>query len=135
MARGHFNITDKVPGLRKAGMNRLRKVAENIRDSAKGELRAQISETYKQHGAYKTGQSAGKQWTARHYGGMLGTLRVVELYDKSNRNIRVYAGNKDVWWAKQMEYGRAGWKGSRKSFLRAAIRKTKSRNEGIIKNG
>jgi len=144
--RGKFDIEKHVPWLVEAGMDRLEKAGDVIRDQARANLRnhSKIHYKWREHGPYKTGKSAGEDWTARHYYDMEKTVRTVRQYDEKiglsrvfgrNRNIRIYAGKKEIWYAKQMEYGRGGWKGGRRSFFRPALNRTRNQVRGIIENG
>lgn len=132
-------ISNKIPELRKVGMDRLEKAAEVIRDEAKQILLSKIDPKKPAHSVshppYEKGKYAGKYWTEREAGAMTETIRVVRLHDQKSRNVRIYAGNKKTWWAKQMEFGRGGWKGGRRSFLRPAINKSIPKIKGIIENG
>lgn len=117
----NWDPTDKIKEIRNAGMDRLESAAGIIQKNAIMKLRSLIKETYREHGAYKKGQYAGKSWTARHYREMIHTIRVVRKRDESSRNIWIMAGNYNTWWALQMEYGRGEWKGAAKSFFRPAL--------------
>lgn len=141
-----------VPELSEATEDRVEKAVDAIRDEARRILVRQattkrITYEWREHGVYKKSKrgDAGKAWTARHYGDMAKTVRTVKKNEiigqkyGSNmlqiRNIRLYAGNYEIWWAKQMEYGRGGWVGGRRSFLRPAIRKSAQRVREICRNG
>ena len=78
---------------------------------------------WQEHGAYATGKNAGEIWTERYKKKMLGTIRAVRKKDSNARNIWIVAGNFKTWWALQMEYGRGGWHGKKKSFMRPAMRR------------
>ena len=53
----------------------------------------------------------------------------------ANRNIWVMAGNFKTWYAKQVEYGKGGWKGGAHPFLRPAMRKSRAKLKMIIEGG
>jgi len=131
----NWNPERKIPEFRKVGMKRLIASAEVVRMNAIYKLQGLIQESYKEHGEYKTGDSAGRHWTVRHYRSMVHTIRVVTKKDSESRDVRIYAGNRKTWWALQMEYGNAGWKGGRKSFLRPAIRSSIPQIKIIIESG
>ena len=91
----------------------------------------------------KTGRGKGKTvnfvadtWTGRKPGSLRATIRKVEKYNRPS-NLRVYAGNKDVFYARFTEYGTAstGWgKGVPKQpFMRPAFQSIKAKaKENII---
>lgn len=113
-----------------ASMDRLRKAAEVIADKARyncpvGTITRPV---------YKTGPYAGLSWTARDAGALKKTIRVVERHDQNGaplaegRDIRVYAGNFNVYYAKIVEY-------TGKKFLRPALNSSKNEIRGILANG
>lgn len=115
-----------------ASMKRLRKGAEVIRDRAKANCRVgTISRPI-----YKRGPYAGQEWTKRDAGALRKTIRVVERKTSGAelsilgkiRNIRVYAGNRTVYYAQVVEY--AG-----KKFLRPAVNSSKNQIRQILENG
>ena len=120
-----------------ASMDRLEKAAEVIKAQAKSKLSSQIGRgktTGISHGPYKTGKYAGEPWTARDFGSLLKTLRVVKkeeqygaLMGTVGRNVRVYAGNYLVWWAKIFEYYRP--------YLRPALNASKTEVRSILEKG
>ena len=91
----------------------------------------------------KTGRGKGKTvnfvadtWTGRKPGSLRATIRKVEKFNRPG-NLRVYAGNKDVFYARFTEYGTAstGWgKGVPKQpFMRPAFQSIKAKaKENII---
>jgi len=113
-----------------AGMDRLRKAAEVIADDA----RRNCPVGTVSYPIYKSGPYAGKSWTARDAGALKKTIRVTEKKEEFGheiariRNIRVYAGNYNVYYARIVEY--AG-----KRFLRPALNKSKSVIRNILENG
>ena len=121
-----------------ASMDRLRKAAEVVRVEAIQKLGSQYGRgktTGISHGPYKTGKYAGQPWTARDFGSLLKTIRVTEKWEVGalvavfgeEKNVRVYAGNYLVWWAKIFEYYRP--------YLRPALNKSKDRIRQILENG
>lgn len=121
-----------------ASMERLRKCAVVVRDSARSKVRVYAG---KLHGPYKTGKYAGKVWTARDTDNLLKTIRVVEKNDgngfamQAYRNVWVMSGNYKTWYAQQVEYGRGGWKGGAHPFLRPALNQNKDRIRSILGGG
>jgi len=120
-----------------ASMERLNLAAELIKMRARLNLRRQIGQgktTGISHGPYKTGKYAGQPWTARDFGSLLKTLRVVKkkeqygtLIGTVGKNIRVYAGNYLVWWAAIFEYYRP--------YFRTALNESKAEIRSILENG
>lgn len=105
-----------------ASMDRLRKAAEVIATKARSKCPVgTISRPI-----YKRGPYAGKSWTARDAGALKKTIRVVEK--NGVRNIRVYAGNFNVYYASIVEF--AG-----KKFLRPALNESKEEIRSILENG
>lgn len=135
MARIAWDISEKIPELRKLGMVRLKEAAEIIQEEAKIILASRIKGPSITHPAYKTGEYAGVEWTEREAGAMLKTIRVVSKYNASDRNVWIMAGNDKTWWAVQMEYGKGDWRGGKRSFLRSAINKSIPKIKILIENG
>lgn len=147
----NWHPEERIPGLAKVGMDRLEKAAGVVQLNAILKLRSLIKETYPEHGPYrrfrvkaseKLKRTAhwedygnGSPWTARHYRAMVATIRVVRKKDPNVRNVWIMAGNYVTWWALQMEYGGAGWKGGRKSFLRPALKGSESQIRAILESG
>ena len=130
MAEIKFDFEQYDGQIAKASMERLRKGAEAIRGAAKAKC---IVGTVNR--PLKPGQP---YWMERTPGAMRETIRVSEKQGKQgleNRDVWIIAGNKKTWWATQMEFGRGGWKGGRKSFMRPALRSTKHEVQNIIENG
>lgn len=144
----NWHPEEKIPGLAKVGMDRLEKAAGVVQLNAILKLGSQLKEAYPEHGPYRrhwvksseklkrTGHweatSGGSPWTARHYREMIRTIRVVRKHDPNVRNIWIMAGNYLTWWALQMEFGKGGWKGGRKSFLRPALNGSVSQIKAIL---
>lgn len=74
-------------------------------------------------------------WMERDPGALISTIRVVRKKDSASRNIWIMAGNFKTWWALQAEFGRGGWKGRAKSFLRPAMKNAPSSCIGILEGG
>lgn len=90
----------------------------------------------------KTGKGKGKivnfiadTWTGRKPGSLKATIRKVEKYDRPG-NLRVYAGNQKVFYARFTEYGTAstGWGRGvpRQSFMRPAFQSIKNKAKEVI---
>jgi hypothetical protein len=112
-----------------ASMERLRKAAEVIAEKARSNCPVgTISRPI-----YKTGPYAGESWTARDAGALKKTIRVREKNSTgaaiaTARNVRIYAGNSDVYYASIVEF--AG-----KKFLRPALNSSKEEVRSILENG
>jgi hypothetical protein len=83
------------------------------------------------HPIYKRGPYAGRSWTARDAGALKKTIRVRQKHSKTGkplkgkRNVRVYAGNYNVYYASIVEY-------SGISFMRTAIWNATSKIKSIL---
>lgn len=88
------------------------------------------------------GRSKGKTvnfiadtWQGRQPGSLKSTIRKVERYDRPN-NVRCYAGNSQVYYARFVEYGTAstGWGGPAKKqpFMRPSFLAVKGKAKEII---
>jgi hypothetical protein len=135
----NYNISEKLPQIRKAGMAVLEECCEIIVNQMKADLGGVIEANWKRHGVYKTGKDAGKIWTARDsYIELLKTIRLVKknegdnIFGLKNNNIWVMAGNYKTWWAKQAEYGRGDWKGGKRPFFRSGINKSLPQIEALL---
>lgn len=125
----NWNTTEFEAKCLNVGMDRLEAGAKIIRDDAKRILASKIK------GPPVTRPAKGPAWTERKPGSMIETIRVVRKKDPSVRNIWIMAGNRDVWWATQLEYGRGEWKGGPKPFLRPAMKGAASAIKAIMENG
>lgn len=103
-------------------MERLVAAAEAVADAA----RARCPVGTITRPVYRRGPYAGQPWTARDAGALKKTIRVRQKTSKSGKplkrksNVRVYAGNYLVYYARIVEYaGRA--------FLRPALRNSISK--------
>lgn len=80
---------------------------------------------------YKRGPYAGKSWTARDAGALKKTIRVVQKKSKSGKplkrksNVRVYAGNYNVYYASIVEH-------TVKPFLRVSLINSHSQIKSIL---
>ena len=115
----NWNIQAKIPEIARAGMVVLEECANIMRDDAKAHLRPILQLKWTPHGP----PPSGEIWKGREdYAEMINTIRVVKRRDTKSRSIWIMAGNYNTWWALQMEYGRAGWKGGARPFFRKAMR-------------
>jgi hypothetical protein len=110
-------------------MDRLRKAAEVVASKA----RAKCPVGTITRPIYKTGKYAGRPWTARDAGALKKTIRVVEKKEAGSqimkaRDVRIYAGNYLVYYAKIVEY-------NGKHFLRPALNESKNEIRDILENG
>jgi len=132
-----------------ASMARLKKCANVVKDKAKSNLLRQMGRGWgspKKHkfnitrGVYKMAYSKGKyhntgaNWTARTAGSLIKTIRVTEQHERFNtnlvgefRNVRIYAGNYLVMYAKIFEYYRP--------YMRTALNASKPKIRQILLNG
>ena len=145
MAEIVFNFEQYDGQIAKACMTRLRKAADVIVDAAKANCA--IGDAYYTYPTKSGGvkvvpgirqATGGKYWTERSRGAMRNTIRQTEKHGVDGlegNNIWIIAGNDKTWWATQMEYGRGGWKGGAKPFMRPALRRTKSQVQNILENG
>jgi hypothetical protein len=114
-------------------MDRLRECAQLVANSA----RSQCPVGTISRPIYRRGPYAGQTWTKRDAGALKKTIRITERKEKYGvliaqfRNIRVYAGNFDVYYAKIVEY-HLGNGGTGRSFLRPALNQNKSAMKGIL---
>jgi HK97 gp10 family phage protein len=130
MAEVKLNFKQYDEVIAKACMDRIRVAANVIKEAAKS--RCVVGTVNR---PLKPGQ---KFWMEREVGAMRKTIRTVEKTGEKglvSREVRVYAGNKKTWWATQMEFGRGGWKGGRRSFMRPAIKATNVEVKHILENG
>jgi hypothetical protein len=108
-------------------MERLKEAAEVVADTARdlcpvGKINRPI---------YKKGKYAGKVWTGRTAGALKKTIRVVEKKEGSGtefaktRNVRVYAGNYIVSYARIVEY-------AVKAFMKPALNRNKDKIRSIM---
>lgn len=155
MARIDFDLQKYDGEFKKAGMARLHKAAEAIRDEAKKAVK--IGKITRVPGRHRFVNADGHlvestnppYWMERNPGAMRETIRVVRRregeatigdtgqvdWDVKDDNVRVYAGNRKTWWAVQMEYGHGAWKGGPNPFMRPAMRQSEGRIRTIIEGG
>ena len=106
-------------------MDRLEAAALRIAMETRRNLRARIGSgktTGITRPMYKSGPYAGQYWTARNFGELVQSIRVVRKRTAGGKalskklNIRVYAGHKAAYYARIFEYS--------KPFMRPAIDST-----------
>ena len=108
-------------------MKRLKEAAEVVATNA----RAKVPVGTLSRPIYKTGPYAGQTWTGRDAGALKKTIRVRTKHGTNSdivgehRNVRIYAGNFNVYYAKIVEY--AG-----KKFMRNALRAAKPTIRSIL---
>ena len=112
-----------------ASMERLKAAAEVVATAA----RAKCPVGKINRLVYKSGKYAGEIWTGRTAGALKKTIRIVEKKDTGIgfaklRNIRVYAGNYIVFYARIVEY-------NVKAFMRPALNSSKAQIKSILENG
>ena len=110
--------------IEKAAMDRLERAGEVVAASARQKV-----PIGKARDPYKT----GKEWTARKAGALRDSIRVTRLKDDAKQNIRVYAGNKEVYYARFVEYGTVKMKA--KPYLRPALNGAKGQIMAIMEGG
>jgi hypothetical protein len=141
MSRIDFNLQKYDGEFKAAGMERLERAANAIRDAARQKIKVgSITRPQRKYFIFEHHRrpSQSALWTERHPGEMRDTIRTVRRrdeslnFDASRDNVRVYAGNFADWWATQMEFGRGKWKGGAKPFLRPALWGSESKVRSII---
>jgi HK97 gp10 family phage protein len=108
-----------------ASMARLVKAAEIVAEKARAKVPVgSIS---------RPAGKSGKYWTERTPGSLKKSIRVVKKHDSTTRNVRIYAGNKKVFYARLVEFGSIK-KGAR-PFLRPALNGSKAEIKAILEGG
>jgi HK97 gp10 family phage protein len=105
-----------------AGLDRLERAAAVVADKARQKA---PTGTVTRRG--------GKYWMEREPGSLKKSVRVVRKKDSNIRNVRVYAGNTKVFYARMVEFGTV--KTRAQSFLRPALNSSKSEIQAILKGG
>ena len=121
-------------------MERLKAAAEVVAAKARSNLQVIVQHSVSRP-PYKTGPLAGDPKSAREPGALLKTIRVVEKKETNSggigvlvgRNIRIYAGNKVVWYAGPFEYATTPKRG--RPFLRPALNTSKGVIKEILEHG
>ena len=104
-----------------AGVEKLVQCAEIIADKARQKCPV---------GTVTRPVGNGKYWQERQPGALQKTIRVTRLYDNRKRNVRVYAGNKTVYYAGFVEMGTVNM--TAKPFLRPALNEAKQTIRSIL---
>jgi len=115
----------------KIGMDRLEMAAHIIANNAKRILQSKI----KGPPVTRPPKYGVPVWMERDPGALVATIRVVRKYGDPGRNVWIMAGNYKTWWAVQTEYGRGGWKGGAKSFIRPAMKAAPSAIKSVLESG
>ncbi len=110
----------------KKAMDRLQKGGELV--ASKARQKVPIG---KDRPPYKN----GKEWTARKAGALKASIRVTRLKDDPKLNIRIYAGNKEIYYARWVEMGSVHNREPRKPYLRPALNELKGSIKSIVENG
>jgi len=140
-----WNPEEFAPEILSNAMGRIEKAGIVVRDAARRKINSPpFKFLWKPHGPYKTGKYAGQIWTAREHDALMKTIRVTKKYDTfpaygfraaKDMNVWVMSGNYKTWYALQVEYGKAGWKGGPHPFLRPAFRESLGKIQQIVLNG
>jgi HK97 gp10 family phage protein len=109
------------PEIINACMERLVAVGELIADKARSMVPV---------GKDVTGKG---KWSSREAGALKKSIRVVRLHGDPRRNVRVYAGSRQVYYARFVEYGTSKMRA--RPFLRPALNASKSEAKNILLNG
>jgi hypothetical protein len=131
----NWNTAPFLAECKNVGMDRIEVAAHIIADDAKRTLQSKVKGPSVKHGVYKKGQYKGKIWTERDPGALIKTIRVVRKHGDPTHNIWIMAGNYKTWWALQTEYGRGGWKGGVKSFIRPAMKNSPAAIKRALEGG
>ncbi len=105
--------------IEKKAMDRLAKGAEVV--ASKARSRCPVG--------FTVPKGKGK-WSGREAGALKKTIRVVRLKGDPKQNIRVYAGNKEVFYARFVEYGTI--KMGARPFMRPALNQSKAEIKSIV---
>lgn len=105
-------------------MDRLERAGEVVANAARQRVPVGVS---------RPGTKGGNDWTARESGALKKSIRVVRLHGDPKRNVRVYAGNREVFYARFVETGTVKMKA--KPYLRPALNSSKAEIKRILENG
>jgi len=98
-------------------MDRLQEIAEKVADKARQNVPV----------GKDVPQGKGK-WSKREAGALKKSIRVVRLKGDPKSNVRIYAGNREVFYARFVEYGTV--KMPAKPFLRPALEAVRAMLKG-----
>lgn len=154
MGRIDFDLQKYDGEFKKAGMERLERAAEVIRDTARSLVvtgtvtRVPGRRRFVNKAGHMVESPNPPIWMERIPGAMKQTIRTVKKRGFDNTlgmdsggiwtdlvDVRVYAGNYKTWWATQMEYGRGRWRGGAKPFMRPAMIQAEGAVRSIIEGG
>lgn len=121
MARIEWHPEEITEVIEKKAMNRLEKAAHVVAGKARQKCPVGVDVNY-----------SGK-WGKRTAGALKASIRVVRLKGDPKQNVRVYAGNREVFYARFVEYGTVKMKA--KPFMRPSLNSSKSEIMGIMENG
>jgi len=110
-------------------MDRLEEAADTIVADAKRILQSKIK------GPPVTRHNQKEIWMERDPGALVETIRWARKWGSDTRDIWIIAGNFKTWWAVQTEYGRGGWKGGAKPFMRPAMAKAPAAIKSALEGG
>ena len=110
-------------------MDRLEVAADAIVADAKRILQSKIK------GPPVTRHNQKEIWMERDPGALVDTIRWTRKHGSASRDIWIIAGNYKTWWAVQTEYGRGGWKGGAKPFMRPAMAKAPAAIQSALESG
>ena len=140
-----WNPAEFAPEILSGCMERIEKAALVVRDAARSKMTG-FKYTWKEHGPYSTGKYHGQIWTARDYGALKETIRVVKKKETGldagygykmaqHMNVWIMAGNYKTWYAVQVEKGRGEWRGKAHPFLIPAFKESAGKMKSIVENG
>jgi len=121
MRVAEWNPQKANPEIMNASVDVLERVAEMIADSARGNV--------------PVGKDviSSRKWVAREAGALRKSIRVVRLRNSNARNVRVYAGSYDVFYARFVEKGTVKMQARR--FLEKALRTSRARAKAMLLGG
>ncbi len=117
----------------KGGMKRLEAAADLIVEDAKRILKSKIAASSAEP-VTRPSKEGDPIWMERTPGALVETIRWVRKRGDT-RNIWIMAGNFKTWWAVQTEYGRGGWKGGAKPFMRPAMKNAPLMIKSVLESG
>lgn len=122
MRVANWNPAKADPLIIHASMNRLERLGEVIAQKARQRCPVGVDVPY----------GRGK-WSGRKSGALKSSIRVVRLKGDTRRNVRVYAGSREVFYARFVEHGTV--KMGAKPFLRPAVAASRGEAKSILLNG
>jgi hypothetical protein len=122
-------------------MERLEAAAKLMAADMSQTLESEIAAYNAKSGPITRGPKPGRpSYDERYPGSMVKTIRVRRLFNDvygmgvqvGHRNVWIMAGNYNTWWAIQLEYGRGGWNGGAKPFIRPIMRRADSYMKAVL---